>query len=391
MQRNKKLYDYVRAREAQGKMLYALCGGRRSGKTFFVCQDLLLNAYQHGDVINVASMTNEQGRLGAYADCKTIISNETAFKQFFEVFVSPKEIRCKHNSGVLFFNSYQNSETAKGVACDYLFVNEANNFSKQQVTDLMANVRKGVFFDFNPNVKFWIDDYFEEAEICHSTWKDNKLFLTPLQLDYFATLKRLGDRPDANAVDRRNYLVYYEGLYSELSGEIFTQSNLCIIDRIPTDTTLTNYAIFCDPSALRGADWFAMVLSAKGSDGKCYILDCFSRNEGGREMMVRKITEWCRTWDVNENIFVETNGIIGLDFYDYCTNSQLPVRGWYSKGRKFERIVSNFEAITQNTVFVRSAELSAFLEQVYVFAEKCDHDDNIDAVSSSVSLQMHYL
>lgn len=391
MQRNAKLYEYVQRRKSEGCYMFALCGGRRSGKTFFICQELLLNAYQFGDVVNVASMTNEQGRLGAYADCKTIISGEPALQQYLDVLVSPKEIRCKHNSGVLFFNSYQNSETAKGVACDYLFVNEANNFSKQQVTDLMANVRKGIFFDFNPNVKFWIDDYFRDDEICHSTWKDNVRFLTKLQLEYFETLKRLGDRPDANAVDRRNYLVYYEGVYSELSGDIFTQTNIKTVDAVPEGVTLRDFAIFADPSALRGADWFAMVLSAKGSDGSVYILDTFSRNVGTKELMARKIRQWCGEWDVNENIYIETNGIIGLDFYDFCNNSDLPIRGWNSRGKKFERILANFENITNVVYFVSNDELKPFLEQVYEFNERCEHDDNIDAVSSSVSLQLHYL
>jgi phage terminase large subunit-like protein len=160
---------------------------------------------------------------------------------------------------------------------------------------------------------------------------------------------------------------------------------------VPEGVTLSDFAIFADPSALRGADWFAMVLSAKGSDGCVYILDTFSRNEGTKELMARKIRQWCGEWDVHDNIYIETNGIIGLDFYDFCNNSDLPIRGWNSKGKKFDRILANFENITNIVYFVNNDELTPFLEQVYEFNERCEHDDNIDAVSSSVSLQLHYL
>jgi phage terminase large subunit len=209
---NKKIFTYLVERYKAGKFISAVMGGRRSGKTYTISQFLLMQMYNEGDVVNVASMTMEQGRLGAYEDFKANI-NACSWATYFEVYKSPREIHVLHNGGKCFFNSYSNSETAKGIACDWLFLNEANNFTKQQYTDLVANVRKGVIMDFNP-AKFWVDDYIPEDEQLHTTWKDNAKHLTDAQLRYFDDLKRLGDKPDANPVDRRNYLAYYCVLFS---------------------------------------------------------------------------------------------------------------------------------------------------------------------------------
>ena len=190
----RKYADYFdRRTHPGGASTYVLCGGRRSGKTFAICQRLILLCSQHHRVVNVATMTAEQGRLGAYADCKTIIDLCPWLQPFVRAFESPREFRFANGSRI-FFNSYQNSETAKGIACDYVFLNEANNFSQQQYVDLIANARRGVFLDYNPNVKFWVDEFFGDSDILHTTWKDNHL-LTSMQLAYFEKLKSLERHP----------------------------------------------------------------------------------------------------------------------------------------------------------------------------------------------------
>ena len=379
----RKMADYMKKRMREKKHIFVFRGGRRSGKSFFIAQFLTIAMHNNGDIINVASMTAEQGRLGAYADFKRIIEECPTFKAYAECLESPREIRCQ-SGGKIFFNSYKNSETAKGVACDWLYVNEANNFTKQQFVDLMANVRKGCIIDFNPNCQFWVSDYATDEEICDSTWQDNP-FLTEMQLEYFAKLKEDFEKPDATPLDIRNYNVYYLGKYSELRGRIFYESNLTFVGNLPDD--LYHFKVFCDPSALRGADYFACVLSAVSrSDGKVYIVDVRSRNEGTREDIIRLIRDWCGTYDGVE-VYIETNGIIGQDFYEYAYNSGLPVIPWYSRGNKFERIVACYQNMKEDVVFVNSPMLPAYMEQVYDFDEKCDHDDNIDALVSSYKIQ----
>ena len=65
---NHSMVDYLKKRIADGKHLFAFEGGRRSGKTFFISQFLIHRSHDYGDIVNVATMTDEQGRNGVFAD-----------------------------------------------------------------------------------------------------------------------------------------------------------------------------------------------------------------------------------------------------------------------------------------------------------------------------------
>jgi predicted phage terminase large subunit-like protein len=302
---------------------------------------------------------------------------------------SPLEIRYPNGSKMV-FKSYRRSETAKGIKCNDLFINEANCFSYQQYVDLRVNVTGMTFLDYNPNFKFWVDDIFKPEDICTTTWQDNKDHLTPAQLEDFADLKARAESPNATSDDLYNYSVYYLGEYAEIDGAIFTRANIRTAPELPRrengDLALRNFAIFADPSALRGADYFATCLTATDDDGNVWLIDSDSRNTGGREDVARWMMDTCKAWDVKK-CFIETNGLVGIDFYEFAENSGLPVEGWYSRGNKYQRIVDNYQNLTTRLVVLDTERNRTFLEQVYTFAEKCEHDDNIDALNSSYNMQ----
>ena len=381
-----KIDEYISHHYSSGKTHFILRGGRRSGKTFAILRFLMLYCEAvPKTVVNVASMTAEQGRLGAYADAKTIKDLAPTLFEDVEVLTSPREFRFANGSRI-HFNQYSNSETAKGIACGWLFINEANNFTKQQYVDLAANVRRGIFLDYNPNIQFWVDDLFTDDDICDSTWRDNP-YLTPTQLEYFAMLKRQAERPDATAVDRRNYSVYYLGRYSELQGSIFNDDVIKFGRREVAG--MHHFAVFCDPSALRGNDYFACCLTAVDDYGVVWLVDSYSVNTGSRAEVAKKIRQWCSEYDVTQ-VYVETNGIIGQDFYDYCFNSGMNVAGWYSHQGKFERIIANYQNLREKVRIMDTEANRAFMQQVWDFAEKMPdglHDDNIDALNSSYTMQ----
>ena len=364
----------------QGVRRFDFMGGRRSGKTWFILQRLIGRAVNK-DIVSVATMTENQGEMGAYADTLDIINGSPSLLPYVSIGKSPKVIKFT-GGGKMFFKSYTDPERAKGIKCDWLYINEANNFSEQQYIDLSASVRKGVFVDRNPNSRCWSEKY--GFSLIHSTWKDNEANLTPVQLEWFAMLKQRAESPDATSVDRALYEMYYLGNYAEIDGSIFTHSNIRLATELPEG--LRNFRVFCDPSALRGADWFSCVLSATDKDGNVWIIDTFSVNTGTREAVARHLQDWCRTWDV-KSVHIEVNGLVGIDFYEFAQNSGLPVDGWYSRGNKYQRIVDNYQNLTTQMYVLDTEGNRAFLEQVYQFAEKCEHDDNIDAINSSFNLQ----
>ncbi len=360
-----------------GVRKFDFMGGRRSGKSYLI-EQILLGRMLRGEVVNVATMTSEQGRLGVYADVCDIIDSSPSMQPWVEVLKSPRQINCKANKGRVFFNTYPDPERAKGIACDWLYINEANNFTERQYIDLSASVRRGSFADRNPNSQCWTEKY--GFALVHSTWKDND-FLTDEQKAWFEMLKRNAEKPDATAVDIALYRMYCLGEYADIAGDVFTPSNLKQLDILPDG--LHHFFVFADPSALRGGDWFAMVLSA--TDGcRVYIVDVFSENSGGqstRVEIIRQLRHWQQQYDV-ERIFIETNGEIGISFLEFAENSGLQVEGWNSRGNKYERIMRNYMELTTQVVFVMSERMQRFLGQVYEFGERCEHDDNIDAVNS---------
>lgn len=369
-----------------GVRLFDFMGGRRSGKTWFILQKLI-NRMVKGEIVSVATMTENQGEMGAYADTIDIVNGSPSLIPYLTIGKSPKVIKAV-NGGKIFFKSYTDPERAKGIKCDWLYINEANNFTEQQYVDLSASVRKGVFIDRNPNSRCWSEKY--GFSLIHSTWRDNEANLTPTQLQWFAMLKQRAEAPDATSVDLALYAMYYLGEYADIDGAIFTRANIRKAAELPKradgSLALRNFCVFCDPSALRGADFFACCLSAIDDDGNVWIIDTHSVNTGTREAVARWIIDTCKQWDV-KRVYIETNGIVGLDFFDFASNSGIPVVPWYSRGNKYQRIVDNYQNLTTRLVVLSTPGNDAFLEQVYAFAQKCEHDDNIDAINSSYNLQ----
>ena len=380
-----KVDRYIGERLAANASSFVFCGGRRSGKTYGILTFLLLTGAKERIIVNIATMTQEQGRLGSHADAKDIIRDHPATFGGYTILESPREIRHKNGTRI-FFNSYSDSETAKGIACDYLFLNEGNKFSKQQYIDLAVNVRRGVFIDYNPTKKFWIDDFFKEEDICHTTPFDNH-FLTEVQLETFRHLERLAKRPDATEMDIYNYKVQVLGEYYEVQGSIFTRGN---IHFGTPSAPLEKYIIFCDPSALRGADYFSCVLSATDGE-RVWVVDTHSVNAGTQADVCRVLMDWSTQYDVGA-ILIETNGLQGIEFFEFANNSIPYVQGWISRGKKEERILAKYGAITENMMFVDNAHNRDFAEQVYEFSitPKCPHDDNVDALASTISARKWY-
>ena len=120
-----KIWLYLRSRYQQGAHVNILKGGRRSGKTWHILQWLGMRCvYFPRHIVSVAAMTNDQGRLGSFADMGDIAELYPALFNGVDPNTSPLEIRYPNGSKMI-FKSYRRSETAKGIACDDLFINEA--------------------------------------------------------------------------------------------------------------------------------------------------------------------------------------------------------------------------------------------------------------------------
>lgn len=400
-----QIWNFLRERTAMGESPIGLYGSRRCSKTWTISQFLLCRAFDEGDKCIFASMTETQGDAGAYEDCKSIIASNPAWLPYFEISRSPRRITCTFmrgsKRGSLSFRSFKDADTAKGAACDWIYINEANKFTLKQFYAITANARKGVIVDYNPeDDKFWADDLIKPENLLQCKWQWNRRHLTPVTLKWFDDLKERGTAPNATSADVAFYRRYYLGEYAEIYGDIFTPANI-LREKIDPKR-LRNFAIIADPSGLTGADYFASVCVA--TDGaRLYIIDGLSQNESPlpKEVAASNWEEWCKRWEgildkwqewVREYgcrmIFVEGNGV-GAEFIRYARSKGFNIKPFTAKGNKHKRILDNYSQITNRVVWNEGEAMDAYLAQVYGYCGKdADgvHDDNIDCANSAFDI-----
>lgn len=375
----KKYKDF--AERSKNEPLVIFQGSKRSGKTRFILQENGLNFFTNNNVkIQCFSESPKQQNFGLLSDFKTIFN---PLLKNTKQDLTQKTFKRK-NSEIAFINIQDNAnagDIANSLgACDTRYINECNMFSKETFERLQINNRGKFYLDFNPYRRFWVSDLITENNFLQTTWRDNP-FLTKQQIDLFLLWTKLGQKSEVGSYNYWRWQVMCEGNYAEITGEIFTTENIHFTTVQPIG--LQNYIIFADPSNAKGGDNFALTLTATDQDGNVYLIDSFSRNKIEKVLMAEKIKEWQRDYPV-QRTFIETNGQIGLKFYNDCRNSLIDVSGWYSRQDKYERIMSNFDVITEKLFILDTPNNRVFANQIYTFKIDCENDDNIDCLNNAI-------
>ncbi len=271
-------------------------------------------------------------------------------------------------------NNVKSDDIANSMgACNERYVNEVNMFSKSTFEKLLINNTGQMFVDYNPWRDFFIQDYITETNFIKTTWRDNQRNLSENQIRLFLEWTDIGKKSEIGSYNYWRWQVMCEGNFAELTGETFTTENIHFCKGVPDG--LHHFMIFADPSNAKGGDSFALVLVAIGADGSMYLVDSFSNNRIEKVLIAEKIKEWQRDYPVKQT-FIETNGEFGLKFYNDCILSKIPVDGWFSRQDKFERIMANFDVITEKTLFVDTPNNREFAQQIYTFRNPDSKDEN---------------
>ena len=198
----------------------------------------------------------------------------------------------------------------------------------------------------------------------------------------------MGQAAEIGSYNYWRWQVLCEGNYCELVGNIFTTENIHFTQLTEKEIKeLEHIIIFGDPSKATGFDYFALTLTGITKDGNMILIDSFSENKLHKKLIADQIKAWQKQYDV-ERTFIETNGEIGKGFYNDCINSEISVSGWYSRNNKFERIMANYETITEKVLIQENANNRNFVKQVYQFKQDAEkeniHDDNIDCLNNNI-------
>jgi len=131
------------------------------------------------------------------------------------------------NGTLIEFFSIDNAIKYRGSKRDYLFINEANELSYEDVFQLQVRTTEQIFLDFNPSDnQSWIYDLIDqrpqEVDFIKSTYLDN----TFLEKSIIDEIEKLKD------TDQDYWRIYGLGERGSLKDLVYTVTE---IDSVPTD------------------------------------------------------------------------------------------------------------------------------------------------------------
>lgn len=189
------------------------------------------------------------------ADFKTIM--QTQFGLWDEDNFNKKESTYKLGNSEFIFSGLDDSGGQKfhGLALDYLWCNEANEVDWSSIDQLLIRMKKGAFFDYNPNINanHWLLKKLEERPDCtvvHSTYLDNP-FLEQSIIDEIESREPTPANIENGTADAIIWKIYGLGLRGEIKGLVYP--NIKIIKEMPTNDNFgygMDWGFSSDPTTL---------------------------------------------------------------------------------------------------------------------------------------------
>lgn len=224
-------------------------GGTRSGKTYSIL------------LLFIIKMLSEEGKTFTIARKTMTALKATAMRDFFEIMRSLKLYNeANHNktdhiyfhkNNLIEFVSLDQPQKKRGSKRDYLFMNEVNEFSYEDYTQLVIRTTGQIFMDYNPSDYFhWVFDKVIPRQDCtfiQSTYLDNIAFLPPELIKEIEYLKEqdetywkiygLGERAIATG------LIYTNWEIAQTEPESFEDSIFGLDFGFNNDTALIKVSI----------------------------------------------------------------------------------------------------------------------------------------------------
>ncbi len=192
-------------------------GGTSSSKTYSTMQLLYLFSKRNKktDVISIVSENLPHLKRGCIRDIKIILSRDNLWndKDF-----NKSEAILKIDNKIIEFFGADSPSKMHGSRRDYLYINEANNVSKEAFDQLSIRTRKKIIIDYNPTSEFWAHTDLigrEDVAFIKTTYKDN----SQLEQVIIDDIERRKYNRDGSISDW--YKVYGLGELGTLEGAVY--------------------------------------------------------------------------------------------------------------------------------------------------------------------------
>jgi phage terminase large subunit len=157
-------------------------GGSSSSKTWSILQLLYEIAKnrksRNGKIETVITIVRESGRVikdSVLKDFLDIVGDEinnssiiTEYNKTDKTFIVRSQKDRTHNTRIIFWG-IDDEQKSRGARRDILYVNEANEISRDVFEQLYMRTREKTFIDFNPSVEFWAHKKFKKETIASLT------------------------------------------------------------------------------------------------------------------------------------------------------------------------------------------------------------------------------
>jgi len=222
-----------------------LQGGTRSSKSYSALQWILVKALTEPNMVfSIVRKSFPSMRVSIMRDWVGILKGLEIWND--NNWSATEHIYTFDNGSIVEFMSIDSSEKRKGSARDYLFVDEANELSREDWFQLFIRTRKKSIIAYNPS--FGTNHYIfneiqthPEADLYISTFKDNPF----LERQLVEEIERL------EFINPEYYKIYGLGLPGNNVGTIFS---INVVDDIPEEAEFIafgmDYGFSVDPTTL---------------------------------------------------------------------------------------------------------------------------------------------
>ena len=219
-------------------------GGTRSGKTYSLCQLLIIKAFENTNKrFSIVRKSLPSLKLSVMKDFFEILNNLGLYDEGNH---NKSDHTYTLNGNTFEFISLDQPQKKRGTKRHYLFCNEANELTWEDFFQLIVRTEEKVYIDFNPSDSHhWIYDKVltrDDTTFIKSTYLDNPFLADELVNE----IERLRD------TDEEYWKIYGLGERGFSKAIIFPK--VTIIGKVPEDATLIStgldFGFTNDPSAL---------------------------------------------------------------------------------------------------------------------------------------------
>lgn len=274
-------------------------GGKRSGKTHFICQLVaaLAEGVPHSKFFCIAP------------DYPRMVDLRQSFEKATGVVVrgSADGFYCIVGASRIYFRAFDRPEKAEqGKECDFAYFYECRSIPLGVVRGIMAGCRRQAFADYNPCEIFWKDDYYKDAPTLVTTYRDNP-YLTPEQIADYVEAEERAKAPTATDYDKWWADVFCYGRTNVKARLCFENSELVREKEFVECTAPCFFAV--DFGGEQGGSDPTALIAVKKIEGHIYIKELLYSNRAGDKSLADTLAHAVQLYQPRTLVYeTATNG-----------------------------------------------------------------------------------